>query len=183
MVYSYTVIHTIYIIHVIHATLIHLFTVYRFVTWLCLENLPVVDDVDESSSESQTDTGPASKKAKKEKEKKTGVQRLLRSIRDQERVVRSTVIAEGRIDSMGPSPYTECKKLLKDLERCKNATERIQLGYFIYPVNEKELSDYGVYVRNPIDLSTIKYKLDGTLPGIVAIKDSINKKLPKVYSV
>jgi hypothetical protein len=68
---------------------------------------------------------------------------------------------------------------MKDIERCRTSLERIQLTYFIYPVNEQALSDYSVYVRNPIDLSTIKFKLDGTLPGVQTICELINKQIPK----
>jgi hypothetical protein len=48
--------------------------------------------------------------------------------------------------------YSECRKLIKDLERCRNNAERIQLNYFLTPVNDNILSDYSVYVRNPIDI-------------------------------
>ena len=70
-------------------------------------------------------------------------------------------------------------QLLKDVERCRTNQDRIQLSFFIYPVNLQQLSDYAVYVRNPIDLSTIKYKLDGTLPSVQAIVDLVNKQSPR----
>jgi hypothetical protein len=37
----------------------------------------------------------------------------------------------------------------------------VQLGYFAVPVDTARISNYAVYVRNPVDLSTIKAKLDG----------------------
>lgn len=39
----------------------------------------------------------------------------------------------------------------------------------------KAISDYSVYVRNPADLSTIKYRLDGTLPSALRVADLIGK--------
>jgi hypothetical protein len=73
--------------------------------------------------------------------------------------------------------------LLKDVERCRNNQDRAQLSYFVYPVNLQQLSDYSVYVRNPIDLSTIKYKLDGTLPSVQAILDILNKQSPRYTAI
>jgi hypothetical protein len=40
-------------------------------------------------------------------------------------------------------------------------------------VNVKAISDYSVYVRNPADLSTIKFRLDGTLPSALRVADLI----------
>eukprot|EP01038_Epipyxis_sp_PR26KG_P013845 gene13845-18568_t len=96
-----------------------------------------------------------------------------------ERSKREQIMQSITIESMAPAPFTECKKLLKDLERCRNNHERIQLNYFIVPVNEKILPDYSVYIRHPVDLSTIKYRLDGTLPTNVSIADMILKSLPR----
>jgi hypothetical protein len=73
--------------------------------------------------------------------------------------------------------------LLKDVERCRNNQDRAQLSYFVYPVNLQQLSDYSVYVRSPIDLSTIKYKLDGTLPSVQAILDLLNKQSPRYTAI
>ena len=36
-----------------------------------------------------------------------------------------------------------------------------------------------MYVRSPIDLSTIKYKLDGTISTIPKIADAINRNAPR----
>ena len=38
--------------------------------------------------------------------------------------------------------------------------------FLIRPFDETALTDYFVYVRKPIDLSTVKYKLDGTVPTL-----------------
>lgn len=75
----------------------------------------------------------------------------------------------------GSSPYTECNKLLKDLQRGRNKNESIQISFFQVPVDEHALADYSVYVRNPTDLSTIKYRLDGSLPGTAQVAAAIGK--------
>lgn len=56
------------------------------------------------------------------------------------------------------------------------------MSFFTMPVNENALSDYSVYVRNPIDLSTIKYKLDGTLPTDVRTCNAINRAAAHRYT-
>jgi hypothetical protein len=75
----------------------------------------------------------------------------------------------------GGNAYSECKKLLKDLERANKKQELIQLSYFIQPVDVSLVTDYLVYVRQPVDLSTIKYRLDGTEPSSQIINSAINK--------
>ena len=45
----------------------------------------------------------------------------------------------------------------------------------MYPVPEDMLSDYAVYVRHPVDLSTIKYRLDGSLPSVAQMSELVNK--------
>lgn len=75
----------------------------------------------------------------------------------------------------GSSPYTECNKLLKDLQRGRNKNESIQISFFQVPVDEHALADYSVYVRNPIDLSTIKYRLDRSLPGTAQVAAAIGE--------
>ena len=98
---------------------------------------------------------------------------LTRSAQSEQRKARDTILTEWFIHDTGNSPYTECNKLLKDLQRGRNKNEYIQISYFQQPVNEKTVSDYSVYVRNPSDLSTIKYRLDGTLPGTSVIAQAI----------
>jgi hypothetical protein len=100
---------------------------------------------------------------------------LTRAAQEEQRKLRDTLLSEWYIQDTGGSPYTECNKLLKDLQRGRNKAEYIQIGYFQEPVNVKAISDYSVYVRNPADLSTIKYRLDGTLPSALRVADLIGE--------
>lgn len=83
------------------------------------------------------------------------------------------------IAGMEQNAFSECKKLLKDLERCRNSAERKLLPFFLEPVNEQIVTDYTVYIRHPADLSSIKYRLDGTLPSDSHTNKLINKLLPR----
>jgi hypothetical protein len=100
---------------------------------------------------------------------------LTRAAQAEQRKARETMLNECYIHDMGTSPYTECAKLLKDLQRGRNKAENIQISYFQVPVNVNLIADYSVYVRNPTDLSTIKYRLDGTLPGTAAVAQEIGE--------
>lgn len=153
----------------------------RYTQWISLETLPVTENDDATNEASSSAAIPS-------------VKYLTKSNQLAERKVREDILTDWNIlgDSSSSSsaassssssnwgnPYTECKKLLKDLERCRNNQERIQLSFFLQPVNEASLSDYSVYIRSPIDLSTIKYRLDGTLPGSTIISEAINRQLPR----
>ena len=98
---------------------------------------------------------------------------LTLSAQKEQRALRDSILSDWFIHDTGNSPYTECNKLLKDLQRGRNKNENIQISYFQVPVNKQLLNDYSVYVRNPMDLSTIKYRLDGTLPGTAAVAQAI----------
>ena len=52
----------------------------------------------------------------------------------------------------------DCKKLLASLKRTKGKQETIAMGWFCTPVIMP--SDYAVYVRKPMDLSTVQKKLE-----------------------
>eukprot|EP00981_Chlorochromonas_danica_P009874 scaffold2858_cov245-Ochromonas_danica.AAC.13 len=125
-----------------------------YAKWLCLEMLPLDDDSKTSSP-------------------------LRPSIRDQCRREREEIISSFSIAAMEHNPYSECKKLLKDMERCRTSSERRVLPFFLEPVNEKDVTDYIVYVRHPADISSIKYRLDGTLPVDSRIANAINKHAPR----
>jgi len=79
--------------------------------------------------------------------------------RDSERVYREKVISETTLISA--NLINDCRKLMKELEKCKNVNEKKELSYFSYPINEILLSDYNLYVRKAMDLSTIKLRLEG----------------------
>lgn len=80
------------------------------------------------------------------------------SDRDSERARRLEIVSAADIIST-----TECKRLIKQVERSTSATkaEKIKVSYFSVPVDEKLLSDYALYVKKPIDLSTVKVRLEG----------------------
>jgi hypothetical protein len=108
-----------------------------------------------------------------EKEEKEPKLLLTTEARTLQRKAREDILAAWYIYDTGNSPYTECNKLLKDLQRGRNKIENLQISYFLQPVNEQSVTDYAVYVRNPIDLSTIKFRLDGSLPGTQFIANAI----------
>ena len=78
----------------------------------------------------------------------------------------------------------DCQKLIRDLERKNNwdkkggekaagggaglksdkKHDKYLIQYFATPVDQKLLSDYAVYVRQPMDLSTVKAKLEAIPP-------------------
>ncbi len=113
----------------------------QYTKWLCFENLTMKEDKD------------------KEKPELLGDLRV--SVREKEREVREKMLERAPMDT---TPAV-CKKLLKDLERCRNKQEQYQLSYFLKPVDENLLADYSVYVRRPIDLSTVKAKLEAVSGG------------------
>eukprot|EP01032_Pedospumella_encystans_P016544 gene16544-18873_t len=127
----------------------------KFINWMALETLPVQDD--------RTHPKPES------------LGYLRTSVQLAERKVRDDILSNWFISDTGNSPYTECNKLLKDLQRGRTNAERVQIGFFQIPVNETAVSDYSVYVRNPADLSTIKYRLDGSLPSNLSVANVIDK--------
>lgn len=79
--------------------------------------------------------------------------------RDNERQYREKIISDTSLASA--NLINDCRKLMKDLEKCKNVNEKRELSYFSYPINEILLSDYNLYVRKAMDLSTIKLRLEG----------------------
>ena len=79
--------------------------------------------------------------------------------RDTERQYREKIISDTSLASA--NLINDCRKLMKDLEKCKNVNEKRELSYFSYPINEILLSDYNLYVRKAMDLSTIKLRLEG----------------------
>jgi hypothetical protein len=133
----------------------------RFVRWLCLENFPVHDDSGLSPEDAEEQFG------------------LLRTSQQMEaRQERDAIIAHCQIEELN-TPFTECKKLLKDLERTRTTEERRRLLTFYYPIDTVNIVDYSVYVRHPMDLSTLKFKLDGTEPTDPAIRKMINMHAPR----
>lgn len=64
----------------------------------------------------------------------------------------------------------DCNKLLRDLERKSNwgpyrhkekkSADKYIIQFFSTPVDQKLVTDYSVYVRKPMDLSTIRSKLE-----------------------
>jgi hypothetical protein len=141
----------------------------NYCKWLCFESLPLQDD----STETNTD----------ESFLKEYYGELRISLRDKARKEREDVVISGYFHELINNPFTECKKLLKDLERTSKKLESVQLSYFIAPVDVTLVTDYSVYVRSPMDLSTIKYKLDGTEPTVDWIANAINKLSPRYKKI
>jgi hypothetical protein len=137
----------------------------NYCKWTCFETLPLQDDTMETN--------------KDEAYLSEYYGELRVSMRDKARKQREDVVLGGYFSELSSNPYTECKKLLKDLERTTKKSENIQLSYFLAPVDVNLVADYTVYIRHPIDLSTIKYKLDGTEPTVEWISISINKLTPR----
>jgi hypothetical protein len=139
--------------------------------WLCLEYLPLQDDTSLlGSSENAEYLGD-----------------LRISCRDKARKAREEIVSSAYFHELssfgGGNPYSECKKLLKDLERTNKKQELIQLSYFIQPVDVSLVTDYLVYVRQPADLSTIKYRLDGTEPSSQIINQAINRHASRYQKI
>lgn len=139
----------------------------RYVRWLCLEHLPVEDD----SALVDVDNPDPTSEGEEKAEQEFGFLRL--SQQKAARREREALIAESFIEEVN-NPYTECRKLLKDFERTRTNEDRRQLHLFLVPVDTVAIVDYSVYVRHPMDLSTLKYKLDGTEPIDPVVKRLVN---------
>ena len=133
--------------------------------WLCLETLPLITTPPTTTEESSTNQHtannttsiPPSKRSTKSSSSTTTATTtapttptlyLTTTHRDTQRQQRIQILQNTPIDFI----LTLCRKLIKDIERCKNKKEQFQLNYFLIPVSEETLSDYSVYVRKPIDL-------------------------------
>ena len=135
--------------------------------WLCLETLPLVttptttDTTTAANTTSNTTSILPSKRSSKSSSTSTTTTAapttaatttptlyLTTTHRDDQRQARIQILQNTPIDFI----LTLCRKLIKDIERCKNKKEQFQLNYFLVPVSEETLSDYSVYVRKPIDL-------------------------------
>lgn len=115
-----------------------------YTRWLCLETFTL--DPSQTSSSSSKDAN---------------LNFLTTENRDHERQEREKFLDTAVVDT---TTISICRKLVKDMERTKNKAELIQLSYFQTPVTDKILADYSVYVRKPMDMSTIKAKLDASVP-------------------
>lgn len=88
----------------------------QFCKWIGLEMLPVVDDtleVEDTTAITATTTTEKSRTVVKEAKPVV----LRKSVQLKERASRSAILVESSIKELGSSPYTECKKLMKDLGR------------------------------------------------------------------
>lgn len=124
----------------------------QYARHLCLEHLPLFDDSQEAKNPDQYG--------------KLLVSQRTLARHDRERCVAEVAIGGEIVNS---NPYTECKKLLKDLEKSRNKQEQEKIEAFLLPVDENLVPDYSVHVREAMDLTTIKFKLDRTdLPAKIA---------------
>ena len=153
----------------------------RYTYWTALETLPI-EEVEEKKEQGGGDGSGGRKSNKISDNNNSGggssqsALVLSKAAQLAERKVREEILNHWNIHDTGTSPLTECNKLLKDLQRARNKSESLQISFFQVPVNEQAITDYSVYVRNPADLSTIKYRLDGTLPGTANIANAIGEK-------
>jgi hypothetical protein len=143
-----------YFIHLVEASK-HLL---EYTKWICLENLVLQDDIADPNL-------------------KYGFLKV--SKRNEERKIREQILEKVAIEI----PPTSCRKVVKELERCKNKAEQTKLSYFLVPVNEKAIVDYSMYVRKPMDLGTVKVKLDALTPSSFSSSSSssllLSGKSPK----
>lgn len=137
----------------------------RLAIWACLEYLPVADDTDMDEESAEERFGFLRKS-----------QQLL-ARKEREGLLQPSSIEE--ISMTNANPYTECKKLLKDLERTRTNEEKQQLFNFQVPIDTEGIVDYAMYIRQPMDLSTLKYKLDGTEPVDSGIRKLVNTLAPR----
>lgn len=104
----------------------------KYVKWLANEMLPVVDDSNELHPEALGE--------------------LRTSLREEYRKERMDIINNAPIDV-----HRDCNALLKKFENRKYLKDYL---YFSRPVPVKDVHDYLVYVRHPMDFYTVKEKLD-----------------------
>jgi hypothetical protein len=128
------------------------------VKWLAYEMLPLKDDSNEANPENMGD-----------------LRESLRSVWRNKRFdilkkpYYSMTMTNKNLGGLGVD-VNDCNKLLRDLERKSNwGPEKIKdrksqdkyiINYFTPPVDQKLLSDYSIYVRKPMDISTIRSKLE-----------------------
>jgi hypothetical protein len=104
----------------------------KFVQWLANEMLPNIDDTNELHPESLGD--------------------IRLSLRQQYREERMSILLSHPIDL-----HRECNNLLRKFENRKYAKDYL---FFLHPVPIKDVHDYSVYVRHPMDFITVKEKLE-----------------------
>jgi uncharacterized protein (UPF0305 family) len=149
-----------------------------YVEWLCLEKLPLVDD--QNPQELATAqaailaaglpqnftlilTITARNNARKQREELVfdsfvnEFQNLAYPM-----ITSATNNNRSEITRIAKEPMKECKATVLELMRARGRREEINVGNFICPVNIDLVPDYMVFVRCPMDLSTLQYRLDGT---------------------
>ena len=129
----------------------------EYCSWLAYELLPLKDDSRAERPESMGE-----------------LRESLRSVHRERRVALLkqpyyTLTSNKQLGGLGVD-INDCNKLLKDLERRstwgpnrgreKKSVDKWAFTYFIPPVNTSLLSDYSVYVRKPMDITTIRAKLE-----------------------
>ena len=54
--------------------------------------------------------------------------------------------------------------------------------FWARPLDEAQLADYYVFVRKPMDLSTVKHRLDGTLPNLGTSTASTSSRIESILN-
>lgn len=80
----------------------------RYCTWLCLEAMVDLDDVNAEQQQAVGSSGRGGSKRPKIEASK-----LTKARRDEERAVREEILKSTRFDYMGSTAYTEARKLMK----------------------------------------------------------------------
>ncbi len=163
----------------------------KYIKWLCLEKLPVIDDTDPIALQNATKdaieiaglsenhvfllTKSARDNARMEREELV-YESLMREFQNLPTSMNSQTRTE--ITRIGKDPYKECKSTINELLRSKCKRDEENIAFFICPVNIEYVPDYMVFVRNPMDLSTLHFRLDGTKPTNNKIDNLIDKSIP-----
>lgn len=142
----------------------------EYTKWLAMEMLPLRDDSNVENPEKLGD--------------------LRESLRVESRQQRMDILKVPYRSFVNPKnlgglgvDINDCNKLLKDLEkrttwggakRDRKQPDRLLLSFFTTPVNLKVLSDYSIYVRKPMDLSTVRAKLESIPPKYVCYHEFVD---------
>lgn len=81
------------------------------------------------------------------------------------RAAREEIMANAFMESC-----SVCKGVLKKLKHCKNKQEITRLSYFTQELDPRLCPpDYNMYVRRPMDLGTIEYRLEATFQNATKV--------------
>jgi hypothetical protein len=149
----------------------------QYTKWMALDKLPLVDDRAANTSDTVS-AGAGSTGAEAEAEGGGRRPILTLSVFEAEAKVRLEFIKSaplplalsGKAQLAAVLVRKECCRLLDAVRRSRNKFEKIEVSYFDVPVDVVHVTDYSVYVRRPADFSTVRYRLEGQLPGDLRVR-------------